>query len=403
MHKKIRIASAVALASALALTACASGGTETDGESGDTGPIKIGLVTSLTGPFSTLGEGNLAGAQQAIEVINENGGIDGRSLELVYRDDKTEADQSVVGFNELAADSEIVAVLGSTDSTSASAVAPTADRAGVTYLALAPVTAIASGQNEFAFIVPSTTANYAKKLVDYWAAEGYERVAIAYDDQDVFGTSGFESTVGYAEEAGVEVVFEEAFDPTASDYTAMLTKVWDSGAQGLLVWNAGPAAVVITKQFAELGLDAQLFMTGAQGSSLYLEPAGDAADGTVLAAGIAVAGFELPAGPLRETIESVALPFQEQEGYYPTEFFFNGASGVFLLAEAIRQAGSTDRADIRDALQGLDYLAPTGRYRYSETDHGGLSDAAISMLTVVDGAFTTTDYQLALFETELPE
>lgn len=402
MHrmKRIRVAAALAVVSALALAGCSSGATE---DGADEGPIKIGLVTSLTGPFSTLGEGNLAGAQQAVQVINEAGGIDGRELELVYRDDKTEADQSVVGFNELASDSGIVAVLGSTDSTSASAVAPTADRAGLTYLALSPVTAIASGENKFAFIVPSTTANYAKKLVDYWVAEGYERVAIAYDAQDVFGQSGYESTVEYAEAAGVEIVFEEAFDPTASDYTAMLTKVRDSSADGLLVWNAGPAAVVITKQFAELGIESQLFMTGAQGSSLYLEPAGEAANGVILAAGIAVAGFELPEGPLRDTIDSVALPFQESEGYYPTEFFFNGASGVFLLAEAIRQAGSTDRAAIRDALQNLDYLAPTGRYQYSETDHGGLTDTAISILAVVDGQFSTTDYQIALFETELPE
>lgn len=397
MPRLSRLLAGLATISVVALAGCAA-----EEPSSSDQPIKLGLVTSLTGNFSTLGEGNLAGAQAAVAQLNADGGIDGRQVELVVKDDKTVADQSVVGFNDVAADSGVVAVIGSTDSTSATAVAPAAARSETVYLALSPVTALSSGENPWAFIVPSTTANYAKKLVDYWLAEGLQRIAVAYDSQDVFGESGLAATTELAAAAGIEIVVEEGFDPSATDFTATLTKVRNSGAEGLLVWAAGPAAVIITKQFSELGLEGGLFMSGAQASDLYLEPAGAAAEGVVLAAGVAVAGQELPEGELRTAIEALAEPYAAEHGGYPTEFFFNGAAGVLLLAEAIEQAGSTERAAIRDALAGLDTIAPTGHYRYSADDHGGLGDDAVVVLQVTDGAFVTTSFQQSLFETDPP-
>lgn len=397
-----RIGKLIAVSSAallLLLTGCSSDG---DTAAAD-GTIKLGLVTSLTGDYSTLGEGNVAGAQAAVNFINAQGGVNGQQLELVIKDDKTVADQSVVGFNEVISDDGVVAVIGSTDSTSATAVAPAAERAGVVYLGLSPVTALASGENPWAFITPTTTANYSKKLVDYWSTNGYENIAIAYDSQDVFGESGFTSTRDYAEEAGLNIVLAEAIDPSASDYTATLTKLQSSDADALMVWAAGPSAVVITKQHEALAIDTQLFMSGAQGSQLYLEPSEGSAEGVILAASIAVAGDELPDGALRDRIDEVADPFIEEEGYYPTEFYFNGASAVFILAAAIEEAESLERDAIRDSLEQVEILVPTGSYHYSADDHGGLDTHSVSIIEVRDGQFDTTDYQVELFETELPE
>lgn len=397
--KTLAITAGVSL---LFLSGCsASNGDGASSADGDT--IKIGLVTSLTGPFSTLGEGNVQGAQLAVDLINEDGGVNGKPLELIVKDDKTVADQSVVGFNEIVSDGQVAAIIGSTDSTSATAVAPVAASEEIVYLAPAPVTALASGDNEWAFITPTTTANFAEKLVDYWVESGYENIAIAYDSQDIFGESGFESTKEFAEAAGLNIVLAEAIDPAASDFTATLTKVNSSGADALMVWAAGPSAVVITKQHDALNIDADLFMSGAQGSDLYLEPAEGSAEGVLLAAATPVAGYELPEGPLRDVIDIYAIPFEESEGYYPTEFFFNGATAVFLLAEAMESAESAERGAIRDALEQLDVIAPNGHYKFSPTDHGGLDKTSASILQVQDGAFVTTDYQVELFDTELPE
>jgi branched-chain amino acid transport system substrate-binding protein len=57
---------------------------------------------------------------------------------------------------------------------------------------------------------------------------------------------------------------------------------------------------------------------------------------------------------------------------------------------------------VRDALEELDELTPTGRFKFSSSDHGGLGTDAVAIVTVTDGDFKTTEYSLARFETDLP-
>src|SRR5690349_3603849 len=92
---RIRMASLLAgalVASTLAACSSSSGDSET-------GPIRIGLTVPLTGNYQALGTGDQQGAQIAVEQINADGGIDGRKIELVVKDDKTQPDQSVLAFN----------------------------------------------------------------------------------------------------------------------------------------------------------------------------------------------------------------------------------------------------------------------------------------------------------------
>ena len=124
-----------------------------------------------------------------------------------------------------------------------------------------------------------------------------------------------------------------------------------------LVWVAGPAAVIITKQFAGSGIP--LLMTGAQASNLYVEPAGAEAEGVVMTSSIAVPGRELPAGPLKDAVDAFANPWLEQnDSVYPPQFAFDGATGIQLLVAAIEKAESADREKVRDALESLDLLTP---------------------------------------------
>src|SRR3989337_2465898 len=97
-----------ALALALGLAACgpAEGGTD-----GASGPIKIGVVVPLTGPFSPLGIGDKAAIEQEVDRVNAEGGVLGRDLEVTIKDDKTEVPQSVTEYNQMAADRSYTAIL----------------------------------------------------------------------------------------------------------------------------------------------------------------------------------------------------------------------------------------------------------------------------------------------------
>lgn len=387
----------IAMAGVLSLTACSSSsGTSTEGS----GPIKIGVVIPLTGFLSPLGTGDKAAIEQEVEAINEAGGVLGRDLEVTIKDDKSDVPQSVTEYNQLAADRSYSAILSSSFVSASTAVGPSAESNKLPTLALGPVSAFADGSNPYAFTGVAIPEVYAQAMVDYLVDQGYETLAIGYVGDDLYGKTGNEATLAAAKEAGIDVVLDEAFDQTGTDFSPLVSKVKAAAPDGFLVWGAGPAPVIITKQMEGSGIP--LLMTGAQASQLYVEPAGAAAEGVTMTSSIAVPGRELPAGPLKDVVDAFADPWVEANGAYPPQFAFDGATGLHLLVAAIEKAGSADREKVRDALEDLDELTPTGRFTFSSDDHGGLDTDAVAIVTVTDGDFKTTEYSLARFQTDLP-
>ena len=226
----------------------------------------------LTGPFSPLGIGDKAAIEQEVKRINADGGVLGRDLEVTIKDDKTDVPQSVTEYNQLAADRSYTAILSSSNVAASTAIGPSAETNKIPTIALGPVSAFKDGSNDYAFTCVAIPELYAEAMVDYLAAEGIESLAIAYTSEDPYGKNGNDATVAAAEAAGIDVVVDEAIDVAATDFTAAISKVKAAKPDAFLVWVAGPASVIITKQFAGSGIP--LLMTGAQASNLYVEPAG---------------------------------------------------------------------------------------------------------------------------------
>jgi branched-chain amino acid transport system substrate-binding protein len=396
-----RVLTALVLAGGLALAGCGGTNSGSGGSSG-TEPIKIGMVTPLTGPLSSLGTGDKGAAEQEVKRLNAAGGILGRQVELTVVDDKTDVTQSVTEYNKMAADKSYSAILSSASVSASTAIGPSAISTKTPTLALCPVTAFADGANPYAFTVPATPAVYAQKMAEYFAAEGVKTLAIGYNGEDVYGKTGDEATLAALSKVGVTVLLNEPFDPAATDFTPLITKVKEAKPDGFLIWGAGPAPVIITKQMQGAGI--QLYGTGANASSLYSKPAGAAAEGVVMSSSIAVAGAELPAGPLKTEVDSFALPWlQANDNVYPPQFAFDGVTGVRLLKAAIEKAGSTEREAIRNALENLDVLTPVGRFAYSKTNHSGLTANAVAIVEVKNGAFVATDFTKKQFASDLPK
>jgi branched-chain amino acid transport system substrate-binding protein len=388
---------ALTVVGALGLAACGSA----EGGTSGSGPIKIGMVVPLTGPYSPLGLGDKAAVEQAVEEINDAGGVLGRDLEVTIKDDKTDVPQSVTEYNQFAADRSYTAIMSSSFVSASTAIGPSAETNEIPTISLGPVSAFADGSNPYAFTGVAIPEVYAQAMADYVAAQGYKTLAIGYSGQDVYGEVGNEATVEAAEEAGIDVVLDESFDQTATDFSPLVSKVKAADPDAFLVWGAGPAPVIITKQFADSGIP--LLMTGAQASQLYVEPAGAEAEGVTMTSSIAVPGRELPAGPLKDLVDAFTGPWLESQDAYPPQFAFDGATAVQLLAAAIEEAGSADREDVRDALESLDVLTPTGRFTFAEDDHAGLDTDAVAIVEVRDGDFKATPYSLERFKTALPE
>ncbi|HYH30939.1 MAG TPA: ABC transporter substrate-binding protein [Pseudonocardia sp.] len=375
---------------ALAVAGCGDG--SGGGQGGETGPIVLGQIASLTGNYRPLGTNDEFGAAQAVQEINDAGGLlGGRPLEIVVRDDQTRPEQAVIAFNDLAGQ-EVSAVVGSSFSNSSLAVIPLAERQEIPYISTAAADEQVEPVNPYGFMTPPTAGAVAEQLLRYFQASGMTRMAVAYDTQSAFATTGWTKQQQMAAQYGIEFVAVETFETGTTNFSAVFTHVRDSGAQGLMVWATGSPAVIITKQFATAGLDMPLVMSHAEASTLYTEPAGPAAEGVIVASSLAVVGPELPESELKDVVLAMAEPFQQKHGYYPPQFAFDGYCAVKLIAAAIEQAGSADPEAIQQALENLTLLTPEGEYNYTPEDHSGLGVDDVAINVVQDGAFVPTDW-----------
>ena len=88
----------------------------------------------------------------------------------------------------------------------------------------------------------------------------------------------------------------------------------------------------------------------------------------------------------------MSVPYQKKHGYSPPQFAQDGYSACLLLFEAIRKAGTTNREQVRQALENMTLLTPNGKYKYSPTDHSGLTRDYISVNVVQGGKFVPTPW-----------
>lgn len=371
----------------LAVTACGGGGGSGGGQSD---PIKVGLIVSLTGNYTPLGSEDKKAVELAIEQVNAQGGLLGRKVELVSRDDKTAPDQGIVAYNQIKG--EIDALIGPVFSNSALAVEPLAQRDKMPYLSLAPAQEQVEPIKSYIFVTPALSSMYAERYLQYIQAEGIKTIAVAWDSKSAYSVSGHESMVAMAPKYGVTIAVDEPYETTTSDFSPVFQHVRDSKAEALVFWGSGAPGVTAAKQYVASGLKTPLFLTASQASKLWLEPMGTAAEGMTVQSAIGVVGDHLPAGKQKEVIDQMAGPYEQKHGYPPPQFAQDGYSASLLLFEAIRKSNSTDKVKVQQALESMDLITPNGRFRYSATDHSGLSPEYISVNTVKDGQFVPTEW-----------
>ncbi|MFI7228040.1 ABC transporter substrate-binding protein [Nonomuraea angiospora] len=371
----------------LALAATACGG---DSGGGAQDPIKVGLIVSLTGNYTPLGSEDKKAVELAVEQVNAQGGLLGRKVELVTRDDKTAPDQGIVAYNQIKGDIDVL--IGPVFSNSALAVEPLAQRDKMPYLSLAPAQEQVEPIKSYIFVTPALSSMYAERYLQYLQAKGIKTIAVAWDSKSAYSVSGHKSMIALAPKYGVKVAVDEPYETTTSDFSPLFTHVRDSPAEALVFWGSGAPGVTAAKQYVASGLKTPLFLTASQASKLWLEPMGGAAEGMTVQSAIGVVGEYLPDGKQKQVIEQMAKPYQQKHGYPPPQFAQDGYSASLLLFEAIKKANSTDKAKVQQALETMDLVTPNGRFRYSPTDHSGLSPEFISVNTVQNGKFVPTDW-----------
>jgi len=354
-------------------------GTEQSGEA-----IKIGVNYELSGEVATFGSHTRDGILLAFEEINANGGVLGRQIEPIVRDNRGILDESMSVATKLITEDEIVAHLGAATTGCSLAAVPVVTQYQIPLLttsATNPDVTVdpASGETrEYVFRTCFIDPPQAVVGADFAFNDlGAKKAAVYYDNTNDYSKGLAGEFKKSFEALGGEIVAEEGYGKDDEDFRPTLTSFSNAGADIIYVPGYYQKAAKIVSQARELGIDAPFL-------------GGDGWDSPEL---VTIAGAEnlnstyftnhYSSQDPSEKVQGFVNAYNEKYGSVPDSFAALGYDAAYLIADAIDRAGSDEPEAIKDALaETTDFAAVTGTLTFDEL-HNPVKEIAI--IEMVDG------------------
>lgn len=356
MKKRLLAALMVCVLAALPLAGCQSGG---EGSTGD--EIVIGGLAPLTGSVSVYGIATNNGVQMAFDEINAAGGVLGKQIKYICEDEKGDATEATNAYRKLVDRDKVVAIIGDVTSKPAAAVAQAsvADNIPIVTATATALNVTEAGKNVFrvCFTDPEQgeiMANYAQKL-------GKKTAAVIYDTSDDYSKGLRDSFKATAEELDITVVADEGFAKGAVDFRPQLTNIKAKNPEVLFVPTYYEQAALIAVQAKEIGLSTQI--VGADGWDGVI---GKVDKSNLDAVNGAYYCSQYTAESTDERVQAFIKNYKEKFGEEPNQFSVLGYDAAYMMAEAIKNAGSTEKQAIIDALTVMEYNGLTGQMHFDE-------------------------------------
>ncbi|MBW6468095.1 MAG: ABC transporter substrate-binding protein [Anaerosomatales bacterium] len=386
-------ASVVALFAAMAVVSLSACGAESD--PGDDGaataePYRIGAVLSLSGTYAGLGEPEKNTIEMEVERINDAGGVHGRPIEVIIVDDATDAETAVAVTTRLIEQDQVIALIGATGTGATMAMRQEVDRAGIPQVSIAGGTVITADFHPLVFQTAWSNSLVVPFTLRYLEEQGVQKVALIADSGG-FGADGVAVIKDLIGATSLELVAEESFNPGDTDMTAQLTKIKTSGAEAVLMWNAGREAATVAKNMAALDLGIQLVGSHGNARLEFIEGAGPAAEDFVFAAGKVLVPEAYAPGSDEQVVATDFIErYTERYGVAPDTFAGHAYDGLYLVVEAMKRLPEEFTAEeLRDEIESTNgFVGIGGVFTFSPTDHNGLSDDDLVMYRVSGGVWT---------------
>lgn len=352
-------------------------------------PIKIGSFLAVSGPASFLGDPEKKTLELYVERINAAGGVLGRPLQLTVYDTGGDAKQAATFARRLLEDDKVDFIVGGSTTGDTMAAVPLIERAEIPFISLGGASVIVDPVKKWVFKTPHTDRLAVEKVYADMKKRGLTKVGI------IAGDGGFDKSCAanasdkkLLDRFGVSVVASEGYSSGDKDTTPQLTKLKSApGIQAILFCGFGGASVIVTKNYHQLGIGVPLYHNHGSASKQFVTGSGEAAEGVRLPAAAVLVAAQLPDGDPQKAPGLAYAKAYEDRYHEPISTFGGHAyDALMLLVDAIKRAGSTDRAKVRDALENAkNFVGVDGIFNTSPTDHDGLDVASFKMLEVRKG------------------
>lgn len=392
-NKLFSILLVLVLMASVALVGCSNDepAAENEGDAEAEETVKIGVNYELSGVVASYGQSSVEGINMAFDEINEAGGIDGKMIESIESDNKSEPAEATSIATKLMTQDDLVAVLGPATSGNFKAQEPVAMKNKIPMIsASATADDVTVDIDKDGNIVPGSVKEYVFRLCFSDSFQGTAMANFAERNLDaktavIIKDNSSDYAKGLAErfketftEAGGEIVTEVGYIAKEKDFNAILTKVKNLEYDVIFLPGYYEEAGLLIKQARNLGITAPILGADGLDSPKLVELAGEEALNDV--------HFSNHYSSLDEDpiVVDFIKEFKEKYNKEPDAFNALGYDLGKFIADAVKRAGSNDPEAVKEALASTtDFKGVTGSFSMDE-NHNPVK--AIVVIELKDGA-----------------
>ena len=319
-------------------------------------PIKIGVIGPFTGGSSSMGVSMRDGVKLAVEEINKSGGVLGRQIQIVERDDEARNERGVQIAQEMVNKEKVAAAVGYINTGVALASQRFFQEAKIPVMNNVATGSAITHQfddqpENYIFRNSAHDSIQAPMIVEEAITRrGFKKVAILADSTN-YGQLGREDLEKALSLKGIKPVAVEKFNIKDVDMTAQLLKAKEAGAEAVLTYGIGPELAQIANGMTKLGWKVPIVGSWTLSMANYIDNAGPGGEG----ARMPQTFIQEPTTPKRQSfIISYLKTFNPKNARMDSPVSAaQGYDSIYLLAAAITQAGNTEGPKIKAALEDL--------------------------------------------------
>ena len=327
-------------------------------------PIKIGVVSTLTGPYAEWGTFQVNGLKLALEDIQKAGGILGRQVELRIEDNASTNPGTVLSFTKLFTDPDIKGIVGPIASTQIQAASPAIAKAGIPTMIGGTDPSLTRIDNKWVFRARPNDLYSSKVIADFGVNTLKLKKWAIVHATDAFGNGGAKALTDELQKLGITPVLDQGYTSNSQDFAPVVLAVKKSGAEVLGTYMTVPADQgIFAKQLRQLGVNIQWIGSPTTAAVTTRNLAGEALYGSY-----AVADFNADAN---DAARAYTKRYYERYGIYPDNFSSWAFDALNILALAMNNAKSTEPEAVRKAILAIKgYKGLEGTYEFDARGDG---------------------------------
>ncbi len=346
-------------------------------------PFRVAVLIALSGPAAAYGADERAAIEAVVERANAGDGINGRRIELIVRDTKTNPTEAARLANQVILDDKVIAIIGATTGSETLAFADLAMRSKVPVFPMVGTQSVTDPKEEyskwvFRMSVPISTDLPASR--DRMVADGHKRVAV-FSEEDAYGQQASELFVNMAKEKGdLQVVENTSAPKAATDLTVQAIKIRSAKPDAVFLATASTgSAGAFLRKLQEIGLDVPVYGMAGIVQKQIIKNGGKGAEKLIAPA---LVNPDEP-GPLTDLFDLL-----KDRGGVAGFGALLGANAAATVVQALK-AGATDGQSLRDKVETMGPIKgyAAAPIQFSPKDHDSWGKDTLIYVTVRGGKF----------------